>query len=90
MFYRECKDRNPWNFTGIDGLTALQSLSALSAVRQLEVGVFIKSLSKACFVKELWIRTFTSPVTWIYWHLRGIVRFTSQQKLLESLLIKRY
>lgn len=60
MFYRGCKDRTPWNFTGIDGLTALQSLSALSAVRQLGVGVFIKSLSRACFVKELWIRTLTS------------------------------
>lgn len=64
--------------------------SVLSAARQLGVGVFIKLLSKSCFFKGLSIRTFSSPVTWFYQCLRGIVRITPRQKLLVLLLIKWY
>lgn len=65
-------------------------VSVLSAARQLAVEVFIKAFPKACFFKIIWIRSFSSPATWIYQHLRGIVRITLQQKLLVSLLTKWY
>lgn len=61
-----------------------------STDRQLGVGIFIESLFKACFFKGLWIRTFCSPATWIYQHLRGIIRITPHQKSLVSWLIKWY
>lgn len=56
--------------------------SVLSAVRQLRVGVFIKSLFKFYSFKGLWIRTFSSPATRIYQQLRRIVGITAPQKLL--------
>lgn len=64
--------------------------SVLSAARQLGVGVFMKSHTKSCFFKGLWIRIFSSPATWIYQCLRGTVRITPQLKLFVSLLIKWY
>lgn len=68
----------------------LLDCTVFSTDRQFGVGIFIESHSKACFFKELWMRTFSSPATWIYHHLRGTVRIILHQKLLVSWLIKWY